>query len=241
MPVAAAISLAEYAALVKKAQEGDKKARDRVVLTLQPLVKATMKRALGGQRFRSSEEDLMQEGNVGVLKAIDHYNPEKGTTFITYAVIWIRCMGFEHIRSSTAVTVPSARDARRVLWRAGLNVTDAELADELKVSETLVHSVRMAVKTPSTIHTLPVREKSAVNPSVDPWERVHDELAAKEMRQAVEKLTDRLRILVTKRLEGKTLNEIRKHPKLRVTRQRVAQLEQQAHEQVYLTLVAGRR
>src|SRR5712692_4715641 len=74
-------------ALAKRARKGNSKARQQLVLSNLPLVVSVAKKFV---RSGARLDDLIQEGNIGLLKAIEHYDPKKGTRFATYAVWWIR-------------------------------------------------------------------------------------------------------------------------------------------------------
>ena len=75
--------MADTAELLKRSHAGDKEARDLLVLENAGLVWSIVKRFIG----RGPEpEDLFQIGSIGLMKAIDHFNPEFGVQFSTYAV-----------------------------------------------------------------------------------------------------------------------------------------------------------
>jgi RNA polymerase primary sigma factor len=77
----------EEVALADRIRRGDQEAKDLLALSNLALVVSVAKKYTdrGGRT-----DDLVQEGNIGLLKAIDHYDPRKGTRFATYAVWWIR-------------------------------------------------------------------------------------------------------------------------------------------------------
>lgn len=75
------------ARLALRAQQGDPDARRRLMETNQALIAHWAKRY---QNRGVELEDLMQEGQVGMMKAIDRFNPRKGARFATYATLWIR-------------------------------------------------------------------------------------------------------------------------------------------------------
>ncbi|MBS5509820.1 MAG: SigB/SigF/SigG family RNA polymerase sigma factor [Clostridium sp.] len=75
--------MADTAELLRRSHAGDKEARDLLVLENAGLVWSIVKRFIG----RGPEpEDLFQIGSIGLMKAIDHFNPEFGVQFSTYAV-----------------------------------------------------------------------------------------------------------------------------------------------------------
>ena len=73
--------------LSKRAKAGDKKARQRLIEKNLRLVISVAKKYRGmGLPF----EDLIQEGNIGLMKAVEKYDPDRGWRFSTYATWWVR-------------------------------------------------------------------------------------------------------------------------------------------------------
>ncbi|NLK45658.1 MAG: sigma-70 family RNA polymerase sigma factor [Treponema sp.] len=73
--------------LAVKAKNGNKAAKDKLVTSN---LKFVIKLAKQYQNLGLDIEDLISEGNLGLIEAVDHFNPEKGFRFLPYAVWWIR-------------------------------------------------------------------------------------------------------------------------------------------------------
>ena len=87
----------EEVKLSRQARKGSVRAREQLVLHNLPFVVAVAKKHMGrGVRL----DDLIQEGNVGLLKAIEHFDPEKGNRFATYAVWWIRAYVTRYLKDN---------------------------------------------------------------------------------------------------------------------------------------------
>ena len=69
-------------------QRGDKRARDRLIEAFSPMAGAMAKRFSAG--LQSAEPDLVQQANIGLMKAADRFDPDRGLRFSTYAVWWVR-------------------------------------------------------------------------------------------------------------------------------------------------------
>ena len=83
--------------LSAKARKGDVHARETLARANLPFVVAVARKfAHRGQRI----EDLVQEGNVGLMKAIEHFDSRKNVRFATYAVWWIRAYITRHIKDN---------------------------------------------------------------------------------------------------------------------------------------------
>lgn len=89
-------------ALARAAREGDARARDRLIEANLALVISIAKKFVGRGL---SLEDLIGEGNVGLIRAADRFNPDAGTRFGTYATFWIR----KEIRLAIRARMPIIR------------------------------------------------------------------------------------------------------------------------------------
>src|SRR5215469_18708270 len=73
--------------LARRARKGDASARDTLALSNLPFVVAVARKF---QNRGARLDDLVQEGNIGLMKAIEHFDAKKNVRFATYAVWWIR-------------------------------------------------------------------------------------------------------------------------------------------------------
>jgi len=108
------LTRAEEVELAKAIEAGDKLARDR-------MIQANLRLAISiAKNFRDkgcSFEDLVQESNIGLIRAVDRFDWRKGFKFSTYAVWWIRQAVQSHVAGqSGAIKMPTS--ARAVLYKA---------------------------------------------------------------------------------------------------------------------------
>jgi RNA polymerase primary sigma factor len=83
--------------LAEKAQQGDKRAREKLVISNLKFVVSVAKQY---QNYGLLFEDLINEGNIGLIKASERFDPSRGFKFISYAVWWIRQTILESISNN---------------------------------------------------------------------------------------------------------------------------------------------
>jgi RNA polymerase sigma-32 factor len=93
--------------------QGDLTARNRLVTSHQALAIAAAKRA--GGKGRELDSDLLQHANIGLLKAADRFDPDKGFRFSTYAAWWIRAEIQDYkIQNWSLVKLPNSASSRKL-------------------------------------------------------------------------------------------------------------------------------
>jgi len=156
-------------------QQGDRRARDRLIHAFAPLAGAIVKRfKRGGGEV---DPDLLQQARIGLMKAADRFDPERGIRFSTYAVWWVRAEVQEYVRSNTSVVrrPNSARTraaARQIAALnaeieagSGINSADADkkLADLLGVDLRKAADLREQVTGSDSSLNVPVRDEDGAD------------------------------------------------------------------------------
>jgi RNA polymerase primary sigma factor len=243
---------AQEAELARRTAEGDAEARERLIASNLALVVSVAK------RFRGSELallDLIQEGVLGLIHAVDRFDWRRGLRLSTYATWWIR----HAIRRAIANTARSIRmpvsvaDRARAIARAereltaalGRSPSDAEVAERAGLT---VAELRRVHDFPRTVASLdqPVSGEDerplralVVEPAAEPMEELLVSLRRAALEQAlhtaVAALPERERSIVQLRYglaggEPATLAEIGR--RLGLTRERVRQIETEALERL---------
>ena len=96
-------------------QQGDTNARDRLIASQQNYVRSV---AHDLSQYGSDYDDLVQEGNVGLVMALDRFDPARGVRFLTYAAYWVRACMLHYVASSRSPLGVPGGSANRAIFFA---------------------------------------------------------------------------------------------------------------------------
>jgi RNA polymerase sigma factor for flagellar operon FliA len=212
--------------------KGDPEVRDRLILQYAPLVKYVAGRIRSGLPESVDHADLVSEGVIGLMDAIEKFEPERGLKFQTYAVPRIRGAIIDGLRAVDWVP-RSVRDKVRDIERAqvalerrlGRTASDNEIADELGIPlrELRQTYARVSFTSLATLDELGVIDELAPTPT----DALEDDETRAALMRCVRDLAERDRIIIALYYyEGLTLAEI--GSVLQVTESRVSQLHTRA-------------
>ncbi|WP_025409681.1 sigma-70 family RNA polymerase sigma factor [Gemmatirosa kalamazoonensis] len=154
------ISRDEEIALGRRVKEGDRDALDRLVLANLRFVIVVAKKY---QHYGVALADLINEGNLGLIRAAHRFDPTRGIRFVSYAIWWIRQAIFQALAEQgqlARVPMSQALEFHRVAKRArslrrelGREPSAAELAEHLGMRETDVAAALAVARTPLSLDT----------------------------------------------------------------------------------------
>lgn len=229
----------ELAARIKK---GDKKAREQMIKANLRLV---VKIARDYEGIGLPLLDLISEGNIGLMKAVERFDPAKGGKLSTYGSWWIKqSIKRALANQSKTIRLPvhlvdkiskMRRTAMRLQEELGREPTDEELGMELGISASRVAQMRMAAIRPASLDA-PIGDEDSNNfaevvqdESADtPYEQLEEKTVTRMLQEMVKTLDPREATILRARfgLDGgpqKTLEEVGQ--KFGVTRERVRQIQ----------------
>jgi len=229
----------ELAARIKK---GDKEARAKMIRSnLRLVVKIAHDYANLGLPLL----DLISEGNIGLMKAVERFDPAKGGKLSTYAAWWIKqSIKRALANQSKTIRLPvhlvdkiskMRRVALQMSEELGREPTDDELAEEVGLSSSKVSQLKTVSIRPASLDA-PISDDDSTEfgeivgdlEALTPFERLRDQNLRDEVGELLSVLDDREKKIIFSRfgLDGgkaKTLEEVGK--KFGVTRERIRQLQ----------------
>ncbi len=231
------LSATEERELAERVNLGDMEARERMINSNLRLVRWVASKYInrGLPIF-----DLIQEGNIGLIKAVEHFKPNRGIRFSTYATLWVkRSIERALANHSRTIRLPVhiSSDLNRFAWVAktllqelGRDPTDEEIAERMKVTVEYVQKLRGIVK-----KTYPINGSLRDEHSDQLFDLFEDIERSKQVGSWLELLTDVERTVIIFRFglndeDTLTLESIGK--RFGVTRERIRQIEAKAIEKL---------
>jgi len=232
----------EEIVLAARIKKGDKKAREQMIKANLRLV---VKIARDYEGIGLPLLDLISEGNIGLMKAVERFDPKKGGKLSTYGSWWIKqSIKRALANQSKTIRLPvhlvdkiskMRRVAMKLQEELGREPTDEELADELGMTPTRVRQMRLAAIRPASLDA-PIGDDESNNFSEvvedenapTPYENLEDKTVVAMLQDMVKHLDEREATILRYRfgLDGgseKTLEEVGE--KFGVTRERVRQIQ----------------
>jgi RNA polymerase primary sigma factor len=233
--------------LIEAAQAGDRRAREELVEAFLPLIAGVARVYRGSEAI--SRLELMQEGVVGLLRALERYDPAQDVPFWGYAGWWVRQAMQQLIAELTRPMVLSDRALRQLsaLKRAhghhlaehGRQPTGSELADRTGLSHAQVGEMLALERAPQSLEQpvsgvdgqLGLFGELLVDPlAADAYEQLLDHAEIEQVRALLGSLNERERMILRARygLDGheQSLREVGE--RIGVSAERVRQIEQRA-------------
>ncbi len=242
-------------------QEQDLAAARKLVLSHLRFVVSVARQYYG---YGLAQADLIQEGNIGLMKAVKRFNPEKGVRLVSFAVHWIKAEIHEFIlRNWRIVKIATTKAQRKLFFNLRkstaklVHITDhdmADVAEDLAVSKDDVYLMRMRLNARDTTFETMIDddgdktwspESYLEDPNSNPALMLeHDEWSENQtvhLMDAIDSLDDRSREIIQSRWldenNKSTLHDLA--AKYQVSPERIRQIEKAAMDKIKLQIAAA--
>lgn len=243
------ISVKEEKILARRIQKGDAAAREKMI---QSNLRLVVKIAQDYSNYGLPLIDLISEGNIGLMKGVERFDPERGVKFSTYAAWWIK-QGIKRALANQSKTIRlpvhlvdklsrMRRISTQLAEELGREPDDEELAEELGLPVKKIAQLRRVSMRPASLNHLVGDEDStelgdliADEHAEDPADILTTDTLNKSVIDLLPILDDRERKILELRfpIDGSkpmTLEDIGKE--MKVTRERIRQLQNQALKKI---------
>jgi RNA polymerase sigma-32 factor len=252
----------EYALAIKFRKENDLDAARQLIVSHLRLV-ASIARSFNG--YGLPQSDLIQEGNIGLMKAVKRFDPERGVRLVSFAMHWIKAEMHEYIvRNWRMVKIATTKAQRKLFFnlrsmKTGLNTLQPSEVDHIattlnvKPEDVLEMEARLSgheislegnIDDDSDEHYSPIAYLQ--DERLEPLEAIQAKQAefaeTTGLSNALQSLDDRSRRVVESRWlqddGGKTLHELA--DEFGVSAERIRQIEQKAMQKIKTLMLAHR-
>ncbi|MEM1158115.1 MAG: RNA polymerase sigma factor RpoD/SigA [Verrucomicrobiota bacterium] len=243
------ISVEEEKVLARRIQKGDEAAREKMI---QSNLRLVVKIAQDYSNYGLPLVDLISEGNIGLMKGVERFDPERGVKFSTYAAWWIK-QGIKRALANQSKTIRlpvhlvdklsrMRRISAQLTEELGREPDDEELAEELDLPVKKIAQLRRVSMRPASLNHLVGDEDStelgdliADEKADDPADLLTADALNKSIADLLPILDERERKILKMRfpMDGSkpmTLEDIGKE--MNVTRERIRQLQNQALKKI---------
>ncbi len=236
--------------LQRRAARGKQAGSELIVSNLRLVVSLAKKYTNRGREFL----DLIQDGNLGLMRAVEKFDPGKGTRFSTYATFWIRQSISRHfLDQSSLIRLPMyvheeiyrvKREKQNLLLVLERDPTDEELAEQLQLPIEKVRELQQLILDQNPL-SLDAPVGSDIDTTIgnvfvlegsDPQNGIHDLVRAELIERLFHLLKPRERLVLERRFgfteDGQTWTLEQIGRELNITRERVRQIEENALKRI---------
>jgi RNA polymerase sigma-32 factor len=250
----------EYAYASKLKNHNDLEAAQKLILSHLRLVASIARGYLG---YGLPQSDLIQEGNIGLMKAVKRFDPDRGVRLVSFAIHWIKAEIHEYIIRNWRMVKTATTKAQRKLF---FNLRSMKQGHEALSPDEINHIARELNVKPEDVSEMEYRlngqeisldtqadedgeevyspisylEAETPEPSEFLANQQHEALQSVGLTKALESLDDRSRRVLQARWlnegESSTLHELA--DEFGVSAERIRQIEQKAMQKIKLQLIA---